>query len=50
MEFMKYNHFIFIYTLFGNSPTGQTRTRIFTHESILAENRCHVIMATPAKK
>jgi len=23
---------IFIYTLFGNSPTGQTRRRIFTHD------------------
>ena len=30
---VKYNHkIIFIYALFGNSPTGQTRRRIFTHD------------------
>ena len=29
---VNYNQNIFIYTLFGNSPTGQTRRQIFTHD------------------
>jgi len=31
-EWVKYNQNIFIYTLFGNSPTGQTRQRNVTHD------------------
>jgi len=29
-KWVKYNEFFFIYTFFMNSPTGQTRRRIFT--------------------
>ena len=30
-EWVKYNHFI-IYAFLGDSPTGQTSRRIFTHD------------------
>ena len=31
-NWVKYNQIIFIYALCGNSPTGQTRRRIFAHD------------------